>query len=195
MAEFRKVEDIMAPIEEYDRVNIDAQLCDAISILKRNYEQAKAGKSGNYHKTLLVVEGNGNIVGKLSMYDLIRGLVPEPAKKPEVSKAYNAMRSGRARDVAAQVGDVQEHFNWLSSDFSDLIKQEAHKNVKDVMSTIPELNLKAEDKVTHGIYTLFKDNVRQQFVQREGKIVGVVNLNVIFTELLEVASPECHINW
>ena len=195
MAENRKVQDIMAPIEDYDRVNIDAQLCDAMSILKRNYERLKAGESGNYHKTLLVMDGKDNIVGKISMYDLIRGLVPEPAKEPEVSKAYNAMRSGRARDVAEEVGDFQEHFKWLSSTFVELIKQEAHKSVKDIMTPIGKSSLKAEDKVTHGIYTLFKDNVRQQFVQSEGNIVGVVNLNVIFRELLEVARPECHINW
>lgn len=195
MTELKKVKDIMAPIEDYNRVNINAQFCDAMSILKGNYERSKTGEQEDFHKTLLVVNDKGDIMGKLSMFDLIRGLVPEPAKNPEVSKAYNAMRSGRARDVAAQVGDAQEHFKWLSSSFSDLIKQEAHKKVKDVMSTIPESSLKAEDKITHGIYTLIKDNVRQQFVRSEGKIVGVVNLNVIFTELLEVASPECHIIW
>jgi len=195
MTEFKKIKDIMAPIEDYDRVNIDAQLCDAMSILKGNYEKLKSGDQGNYHKTLLVVDAEDNIVGKLSMYDLIRGLVPEPVKKPEMSRAYSAMRSGRARDVAAEVGDVQEHFNWLHATFSDLIKQEAHKKVRDIMSPIEKSSLKADDKLTHGIYTLFKDNVRQQFVQDEKKIVGVVNLNVIFMELLEVAGPECHINW
>lgn len=195
MAEVKKVKDIMAPIEDYDCVNINSQLCDAISILKRNYERLKEGDTGNYHKTLLVVDDSDNIVGKLSMYNLIRGLVPEPAKKPEVSRAYKAMRSGRARDVATEVGDTQEHFAWLGSSFADLIKQEAHKNVKDIMSPISKSSLKAEDKVNEGIYTLFKDNVRQQFVQQDGKIVGVVNLNIIFTELLDVAGPECHINW
>ena len=195
MTELKKIKDIMAPIEDYDRVNIDAQLCDAMSILKGNFEKLKSGDNGNYHKTLLVVDAEDNIVGKLSMYDLIRGLVPEPAKKPEVSKAYGAMRSGRVREVSAEVGDFQEHFNWLHATFSDLIKQEAHKKVRDIMSPIAKSSLKADDKLTHGIYTLFKDNVRQQFVQDEEKIVGVVNLNVIFTELLEVAGPECHINW
>ena len=195
MAEVKKVKDIMAPIEDYDRVSTKAQLRDAMSILKKNYESLKAGDSGNYHKTLLVVDDSENIVGKLSMYDLIRGLVPEPAKKPEASRAYKAMRSGRARDVANQVGDTQEHFAWLHYSFADLIKQEAHKNVKDLMSPIEKSSLKAEDKVNEAIYTLFKDNVRQQFVQHEGKIVGVVNLNIIFRELLKVAGPECHINW
>lgn len=195
MTEFKKITDIMAPIEDYDRVNIDAQLCDAMSILKGNYEKLKSGDKGNYHKTLLVVDAEDNILGKLSMYDLIRGLVPEPVKKPEMSRAYSAMRSGRARDVVAEVGDFQEHFNWLHSTFSDLIKQEAHKKVRDIMSPIEKSSLKADDKLTHGIYTLFKDDVRQQFVQDGEKIVGVVNLNVIFMELLEVAGPECHINW
>ncbi|MCD6294068.1 MAG: CBS domain-containing protein [Deltaproteobacteria bacterium] len=195
MAEYKKVKEIMAPIEDYDRVNIGAQLCDAMSILKRNYEKLKVGEQGNFHKTLLVVDDKDNVVGKLSMYDLIRGLVPEAAKKPEVSKAYNAMRSGRVQDVVEEIGDFQEHFKWLSSSFSDLIKQEAHKNVRDIMTPIEKSSLKAEDKITHGIYTLFKDKVRQQFVQSEGKIVGVVNLNVIFNQLLEVASPECHIHW
>ena len=195
MTDFKKIKDIMAPIEDYDRVNIDAQLCDAMSILKGNFEKLRSGDQGNYHKTLLVVDAEDNIVGKLSMYDLIRGLVPEPVKKPEMSRAYSAMRSGRVRDVSAEVGDFQEHFNWLHATFSDLIKQEAHKKVRDIMSPIAKTSLKADDKLTHGIYTLFKDNVRQQFVQDEEKIVGVVNLNVIFTELLEVAGPECHINW
>ena len=38
MTDFKKIKDIMAPIEDYDRVNIDAQLCDAMSILKGNFE-------------------------------------------------------------------------------------------------------------------------------------------------------------
>ena len=42
MAEQKRVKDIMAPIEDYDKVNVDAQLCDVLSILKRNYEKIKA---------------------------------------------------------------------------------------------------------------------------------------------------------
>ena len=36
MSEEKKVKDVMNPIEEYDTVDIDAQLCDVIAILKRN---------------------------------------------------------------------------------------------------------------------------------------------------------------
>ena len=191
----RKVKDIMAPIEDYDKVNIDSKLCDALSILKRNYETLKTRSSNNFHKTLFVVDGDNNIVGKLSMYDLIRSLVPEPAKEPEVSMAYHAMLSSRSLEVAEEVGDFQEHFEWLNSTFSELVKQEAHKMVKDVMNPVIKSVLIEEDKLNQAIYVMFKEDVRQQLIHREGKIVGVVNLNAIFSELIEVVGPECHVTW
>ena len=195
MAEERKVKDIMAPIEDYDKVDIESQLCDVLSVLKRNHENIKAQGKGSFHKTLFVTDADNNIVGKLSMYDLIRGLVPEPAKAPEVSKAYHQMLSSRALEVAGEISDFQEHYRWLHTSFTDLVGQEAHKKVKDLMKPIQKSVLHEDDTINQAIYVMFKEDVRQQLVHREGKIVGVINLNVIFSELLEIIGPECHIYW
>ena len=192
MSEEKKVKDIMNPIEAYDTVDIDAQLCDVIAILKRNYEKLKAGDISSYHKTIFVTDSSKEIVGKLSMYDLVRGMVPESAKKAE-ELSVRAM-SSRALEVADQVGDFQERFKWLHSSFFELVKQEAHKTVKDVMRPA-EPQLKEDEPVNLAIYILFKNGVRQQLVEKDGKIVGVVNLIVLVNEFLEVASPECHIQW
>jgi len=192
MSEEKKVKDIMNPIEAYDTVDIDAQLCDVIAILKRNYEKLKAGDISSYHKTIFVTDSSKEIVGKLSMYDLVRGMVPESAKKAE-ELSVRAM-SSRALEVADQVGDFQERFKWLHSSFFELVKQEAHKTVKDVMRPV-EPQLKEDEPVNLAIYILFKNGVRQQLVEKDGKIVGVVNLIVLVNEFLEVASPECHIQW
>ena len=192
MPEEKKVKDIMNPIEEYDTVDIGAQLCDVIAILKRNYEKLKAGEITSYHKTIFVTDAAKEIVGKLSMYDLVRGMVPESAKKAE-ELSVRALTS-RAMEVADQGGEFQERFKWLHSSFFDLVKQEAHKTVKEIMSPVaPEL--KEDDPVNLAIYILFKNDVRQQLVQRDNKIVGVVNLIILLNEFLEVASPECYIQW
>ena len=187
------VKDIMNPIEEYDTVNVDAHLCDALAILKRNHENQKSDAAGRFHKTLFVTDASNNIIGKLSMYNLIRGLVPENVKKPEFLSARAL--SSRALEVAEQVGDLQEHFQWINSSFADLVKQEAHKKVREIMSPITGGVLKEDDKVNHAIYPLFKDGLRQQLVVRDKQIVGVLNLKVILTQFLEAVGPECYVDW
>jgi Mg/Co/Ni transporter MgtE len=190
MGNDKRVKDIMNPIAEYDSVDVDAKLCDAFAVLKRNYERTKQG--GTYHKTLFVTDPSKKIVGKLSMYDLIRGLVPEHAKSPELFSAR--IISSRALEVADQVGDFQERFKWLHSTFADLVKQEAHRKVKDIMSEVHPV-LKEDDKMNLAIYVLFRQGVRQQLVERDGKIVGVINLMVLLNEFLETVGPECYVEW
>ncbi len=180
----KTVKEIMNPIEEYDTINVDAPLSDALAILKKNHEKLNAGDPGRFHKTLLVTDASKKIVGKFSIYDLTRGLVPESAKAPELSRSFYAMLSSRALEVADEVGEFQEHFRWLHNTFSDLVKQQAQKKVRDIMSPIHAV-VKEDDEMNQAIYTLFKENVRQQLVTREGKIVGVVNLMCVFRELLE----------
>ena len=55
--------------------------------------------------------------------------------------------------------------------------------------------LKEEDTINQAIYLMFKENVRQPLVVRKGEIVGVINLMRVFSELLEVAGPECYVHW
>ena len=194
MGEEKKVKEIMNAIEEYDTVDVDAQLCDALAILKRNHEKLKAGGAGKFHKTIFVTDASKKIIGKVSMYDLIRGLVPERAKKIAVSRAFYSLLSSRAVEVADEVGTIQEEFQWLRSTFVDLVKQEAHKKVKDIMSPAYAL-LKEDDTMNKAIFILFKGNVRQQLIERDGKIIGVINLMVLLNEFLETVGPECYVEW
>ena len=190
----KTVKDIMNPIEEYDRIDVDAPLCDALAILKKNHEKLKGGEPGRFHKTLLVTDASNKIVGKFSIYDLTRGLVPESAKTPEVTRALYARLSSRALAVAEEVGELQERFKWIENTFFDLVKQEAKKKVRDIMSPFQAV-LKEDDKMNEAIWILFKEGVRQQLVTRDGEPVGVVNLMCVFRVLLETVGPECYVEW
>jgi CBS domain-containing protein len=191
MIEDKKVKDIMGHIDEYDTIELEARLCDALATLKENHEKIRAGASGTYHTTLFVTDPSKKIVGKLTMFDLIRGLVPEPARKPESSKSYYRAISSRAMAVADEVGEFQERFKWLHSTFFDLVVQETQKKVKDVMSPVHPL-LEEDDNINKAIYVMFKENIRQPLVtDSEGEISGVVNFMDIFPVLLEIAGHEC----
>jgi CBS domain-containing protein len=188
-----KVKDIMSPIEEYDTMDLDEPLCNALSILRENYKKIESNVPGNYHKTLFVTDASKKIVGKLSVYDLIRGLVPEGEKKPVHSSAYYTVISSRARDVSNQVGKIQERYQWLHTTFLDLVRQETQKKIKEVMSPIHPL-LAEDDPINKAIYVMFRENIRQPLVLRNEAIVGVVSIMDIFPELLRVAGHECFLS-
>lgn len=191
MIEDRKVKDIMGPIHEYDRIDRKARLCDALGLLRKNREKILSCADGTHHTTLFVTDATGKIVGKLTMFDLVRGLVPEPAKEPESSKSYYRAISSRAQAVADEVGAFQERFKWLHTTFFDLVVQETQKKVKDVMSPVHPL-LEEDDNINKAIYVMFKENIRQPLVtDKQGEICGVVNLMDIVPVLLEIAGDEC----
>ncbi len=189
-----KVKDIMIPIEEYEKVDAEARLCDALSILKRNYEKAKTCAPGHFHKTLFVTDASMKVVGKLSMYDLIRGLVPETSKEIDIHQTETYVRVSRLWEVEERAAELTERLGWLTHSFMDLVKQEAHKKVKDIMDRVHPI-LKEDDTLNQAIYLMFKENVREPLVVRNEEIVGVINLMRVFSELLEVAGPECHVHW
>ncbi len=190
----KRVKDILIPIEKYETVSIESRLCDALAILKRNYEKIKQSGQGELHTTIFIKDSSGKIVGKISMYDLIRGLVPEAVKGPEMSRAYYSVLSSRILEVTKEVSEVQARFKWLHSSFMELIKQEAQKPIKETMSQVHPL-LTEDDTINHAIYIMFKENVRQPLVVRDGEVVGVVTLKAIFDEMIELLGPECGVNW
>lgn len=180
----KKVKDIMCSVGEYDLVDQETPLRDILGTLKKNYDMIQAGEAR--HKTFLVTDASGKIIGKLSIYDFIRGLVPEPAKSPEHSKMFSSLISSRALEVIDEVAETQQAFKWLHSTFSDLVKQEVGKKVKEVMSPVDPL-LAEEDTINKAIYIMFKGNIRQPMVVKDGKIVGVVRLMDVYPELLQIA--------
>ena len=194
MVDDKRVKDILIPIESYEKVNIDSRLCDTLAILKRKYEQIKTSGQEGLHTTIFVKDNSGKLVGKISMYDLIKGLVPESVKGPDMSRAYYSVLSSRILEASREVGEVQARFKWLHSSLLELIKQEAQKPIKDIMSQVHPI-LTEEDTINHAIYIMFKEGIRQPLVVRDGQIIGVVTLKAVFDEMIELVGPECGVNW
>jgi CBS domain-containing protein len=190
MAVEKRVKDIMSPIEEYNMVQEDDRLCDVLRILRDNFRKLQAREPGEYHKTLFVKNADGEIVGKLSIFDLIRGLVPEAAKSASPEFLHYRAISMRTGGVEKEIAAIQERFKWLDHSFFDLVKAETQKTVKEVMSPIHPM-LEEEDTINKAVYLMFKENIRQPLVVREGKIVGVVSIMCVLPELLSIAGDEC----
>jgi CBS-domain-containing membrane protein len=194
VAKEKKVKDIMVPIAEYNQVDAEAHLCDALAVLKKNFENDKTCTRGQFHKTLFVTDSSKKIIGKISMYDLIRGLVPETSKSLEFGETEGSVYSARIWEIEKKADELAERLGWLTRSFVDLVKQEAQKKIKDIMTPVHPI-LKEEDTINQAIYLMFKESVRQPIVVRKGEMVGVVDLMRVFSELLEIAGPECYVQW
>ncbi|MGM0681210.1 MAG: hypothetical protein ACQES8_03145, partial [Thermodesulfobacteriota bacterium] len=121
--EEKTVEDIMRPIEEYDLVDSNILLCNVLFSLKRvgkDEDNENSARKKN-HKTLLVTDEAGKIVGMLGMYDYIRALVPEPVKKMKFSRSYSSLLSSRALEVEEEVSKMKQEHQWLHTSFVDLV--------------------------------------------------------------------------
>lgn len=189
----KKVRDLMRPIEEYDMVDIDTLLCNALVLLRKVRDDQENGARRFSHKTLFVTDEDGKIVGILGMYDYIKALVPEPAKKTGFSRAYYSLLSSRALEVANEIGEMKKQYDWLHTNFTDLVKQEAGKKVKDIMSPVHPL-LEVGDPVNKAVYVMFKEGIRQPLVLDKGQIVGVLRLLDVFEELMAIAGDKCFLS-
>jgi predicted transcriptional regulator len=109
---------------------------------------------------------------------------------PENARAHYKLLSSRAKEVADRAGAVAERYEWLHHTFLDLAVRETQKQVKEVMSPVYPL-LDEDDTINKAIYVMFKENIRQPMVMRDGEIIGLVSIMDIFPALLDVAGDEC----
>ena len=189
MEKEKRVKDIMVPIEKFDTIDVDAPLCDGLLKLKQHYDYFKQQSVARFNKSIFVVDKSKKIIGKLSMYHFIRALVPKESRDPE-HRAIQTLLSSRVKEVQAEISKIQERFYWVNKTFSELVKQEAQKSIRECMAPAYVV-LREDDTINWAIYNMFKLNVRELLVSRDTVVTGVLNFTNIFDELMEVVGPEC----
>ena len=73
--EEKHLKDIMIPLKDYAVVSQDATIREALKIMKESSERLSPEKFR--HQGILVKDAEGNIVGKLTQADILRGLVQD----------------------------------------------------------------------------------------------------------------------
>ncbi|MBI4774598.1 MAG: response regulator [Deltaproteobacteria bacterium] len=166
--EEKRARDIMIPLEDYTTLDPEATIQDAILKLKRSFEEllttSRLMTSG--HRSLLVLDKRGELIGILSIMDLLAALRPSYLSAPKPSLADSMQYS---------------HMFW-SGLFTSQVKQLAKKRIGEIMSPPPpaideDTNLM---EITDLLYT---EQSRRLVVTRQGKVVGVVREQEVFFEV------------
>jgi len=171
----KKVRDLMVPLSDYAVVPEDATLYDAVVAL----EDALKRRAGQRyaHRAVLVRSPAGEVVGKVSLMDIIRSLEPRYNQLPD-------SRLSRAGASASFVRSIMKSQGLWQEPLDDLARKASRTKVRDVMYTPAEGEYVEDDSsLDEGIHRLIAGKHQSLLVTRGGKVVGVLRLADVFAEV------------
>jgi CBS domain-containing protein len=155
-----KVKDIMVPIKDY--LKPDNSLKEAVNLLKT----AVRGKQQFGVMGLPVLDGRGNLVGMLSMTDILRAVYP----------SYMSMMN---------LGE----FTWDGM-LESLAKEAGKKKVREFM-TSDVIAVHEDDPLMECVDHILKNKItRMPVLDKKGKVVGMVYLSDIFYDIMKAMIDE-----
>jgi len=160
----KKVKDLMIPLEDYPHIPYWFTLRQAMAIVR----EAAIKFEGSFEpRAVLVFDEKYQLMGLLTLRDIIKGLEPKFAKDAGLIKADPSL--------AVLMGDM----------FGPGMKEASQKPVSEVMSSI-QVTVNGEDPITKALFLMIQENVGMMPVLLDKKIVGMVRMNELFKEISAV---------
>ncbi|MBK8212062.1 MAG: CBS domain-containing protein [Rhodospirillales bacterium] len=160
------VKDLMVPLEAFTRVPETASLYDALKALEKVMTNPAGDPARPRDRAVLVQGHDGQVLGKLSLWDVLRGLEPryELPVEPLVV--------------------IDEYFTWTHSMFANLAEKARAIPAKNLLrgharhETIDE-----NAPLDQAVHQLVQGRLLSLLVMRGDHIVGVLRLSDVFTEI------------
>ena len=172
------VKELMVPLEEYATVSKEATLFETISALER--AQKEYDKLHYKHRAVLVFDKNNKIVGKVSQLDVLRCLEP---KYGEMGDPAKLSRTGFSPEFLKSM--LEQYALW-DKPLEEVCSRAAGRKVKDFMYTLTEREYIEESAhMGEAIHQLVMGHHQSLLVVRDDKIVGILRLPDVFSEICE----------
>jgi DNA-binding NarL/FixJ family response regulator len=160
----KKVKDLMIPLEDYPHIPYWFTLRQAMAIVR----EAAIKFEGSFEpRAVLVFDEKYQLMGMLTLRDVVRGLEPKFAQDSGLIKSDPSL--------AVLMGDM----------FGPNMKEASQKPVSEVMSPI-KVTVNGDDPITKALFLMIKENVGMMPVLLDKKVVGMVRMNELFKEISDV---------
>jgi len=179
----QKVKDVMTPIADYATTTHDSTLKEAVQDLRKIYCQIEVGKCTEAgHRTSMVLDENGELVGILDFRRILNVLVPE------IAGTLSARLQSLGLSVAFAEGDAAEHDEARRS-FETRVRENAETKVGDVMLKVKG-TIGPQAPLLDALKLMYRNKITVIPVIEEGKLVGVVRDSDLFLAAAAVLSNE-----
>lgn len=168
----KKVREVMIPLQDYPHIPYWFTLRQAVALVR---ESALKYAGVFEPRTVLVFNEKYQIVGILTLRDILKGLEPAFLKESELVKADPTL--------AIIMGDL----------FGPGMEKQAQRPVSDVMGPI-RATVKADDSLVKALFIMVKENIGMMPVMDNSRVAGMVRLTDLFLEvsqaIIEKTTPE-----
>jgi len=168
-----KVKDIMVPIEDYAVTTTDKLLKEAVPELMRIYCQVETGKCTEAgHRTSLVLDEHGKLVGILDFKSILKVLIPEIA----------GGISGKLQALGISMAFAEADAHDMDSSrqgFRSRVIQNAQTRVGDVMLKLRG-TIDADAGFLDALKMIYRNKVTVLPVFEGDKLVGVLRDSDLF---------------
>jgi CBS domain. len=170
------VKDLMIPLAEYPCISTSASLHDAIKALERAMLGPVTDPSRPRDRAVLVKDADGRVFGKLSLWDILRGIEP---------------RYGQHIEPLVMIDD---HFLWTHASFAGLADKARAIKVKELLRehTMDEF-INEDAPLDLAAHQLVHGKLLSLLVKRGDRIVGILRLSDAFravARLIEEAEAQ-----
>ncbi|MFH1488830.1 MAG: CBS domain-containing protein [Pseudomonadota bacterium] len=164
----KKVRDLMIPLVDYPHIPYWFSIRQAVAMLR---ETAVKMAGTTEPRTLLVFDEKYQLMGMLTLRDIIRGLEPRFLQETDLIK-------------------VDPGLTLLIEDlFGPNTKEAAEKPISDVMSPI-KVTVNADDPISRALYLMIQEYVGRMPVMEGRRVVGIIRLNDLFSEITNMVLSE-----
>jgi len=168
-----KVKDMMVPIDDYAVTTVDKTLKEAVPKLMKIYCQVEIGKCTEAgHRTSLVLDGQGKLVGILDFKSILKVLIPEVA----------GGISGKLQALGISMAFAEADAHDMDSSkqgFRSRVRQNAQTRVSDVMLKLRG-TIDADAGFLDALKMIYRNKVTVLPVFEGDKLVGVLRDSDLF---------------
>ncbi len=169
----------MVPLSEYHSIPQTMSVAEAVAELEKVIEQYQ--RSPRHLHGLLVTDGEGRIVGKLSPLDLIMALEPT-YKKLYDDDGFSSMGISR-EEIRKQV----EELGLWRDPLVDICKKAADMPVAEIMYTPAQGETVQEDAtLARAMHQLLVGFHQALLVMRGEEIVGVLQMEEVYERVAKI---------
>jgi CBS domain-containing protein len=181
------VKDLMVPLSEYATVTEEATLYEAVLALEEAQENFEDKHTRYRHRAILMLDKNGNVVGKLSQLDVLRALEP---KYQDMIQGEGSQRYGFTKKL---MKSMLEDYNLFANPLDDICRKAGELPVKKFMHTPTAGEYVSEDaSLEVAIHQLIMGHHQSLLVTHGKKITGILRLTDVFAAVFH-KMKECFI--